>query len=104
MKSFGQLTLKQKQAAVEFATETLITHVVQGVIELTMPTQRLQADLNQVLTAARRAERPRIARNALLQNEPFRAVVDKIAIAAAEGSRYTEDGEVFVEHNQRSLQ
>lgn len=103
MKSFGQLNYEQRVAAVSFATDLLVKHVVEGVIELQMPNSIMQSQLDKLLSDTRKSEQPQLAIDFILKNPAMRKVVDKIAIAAAEGSHYTESGEVLIQ-TQRSLQ
>lgn len=88
MKTFGDLTYEERIAACDRAKDLLIEHVVQGVIELEMPSAIVQRKMNRILSEVRKNETPSLAKAMLIADSSINRELDKISIAAAEGSNY----------------
>lgn len=88
MKTFGDLTYEERVAAVDRAKDLLIEHVVQGIVELEMPSAIVQRKMNRILTEVRKNETPSLAKGMLIADGSINRELDKTSIAIAEGSKY----------------
>lgn len=92
MKTWDDLTVKEQDTAVGNAKALLVDLVVEGVIELDMPTPDLQMKLNTILTESRKRESPRYGMIAMFANKAINGELNRVARAAAEGARYDQHG------------
>lgn len=97
MRSYWDLTIEERAKAIKQARMILVAQVVEGVIELEVSNKKTQAMLNRVLGESRRNETPDEAKTFLLVNRVMRTEVDRVAVAAAEGSRYSNEGNLLKE-------
>jgi len=92
MKNWDDLTKVEQATAISNAKALLIDLVIEGVIELDMPTAELQASLETILTKSRKAESPRLGMLGMFANKAINAELNRVAVAAAEGARYDVHG------------
>lgn len=92
MKSFDQLTAQERADALLRAKNLLIAHLYEGVIELDMPNSTLDKVLKDQLGYARLKNSVDVLNRLIAGYPPIQKEVDKISIAAAQGSMYTESG------------
>ena len=97
MKTYWDLTNKQQSTAINRAIQLAVSMVVEGVIELEMRNPVTQEILNKTLTNSRKLEDPKIVETLLLTHPSFKPEIYRIAIAAAEGSNYSDDGNLLKE-------
>lgn len=96
MKTFGDLTYKERDAAVERAKDLLIEHIVQGIIEIKMPNKIAQRNLNMILLNVRKNETPSLAKELMTADVSINRELDKISIEAAEVSQYDVDNKFLM--------
>jgi hypothetical protein len=99
MKTFGELTLAQKELAVERAKDLLISYVVEGVIEIAMPDKAVQREFEHILTDMRKNENMAKAKELITQHKVINNEFDKISIRAAETTQYDLSGNNFIMKN-----
>lgn len=99
MKTFGQLTKPQREIAVERAEQILLAHLVEGVIQITFPNRKTQEIFHDVMAQARNHESMMMAHKLVWENATLQKEVKRIARAAAEGSRYNDDGFILMDIN-----
>lgn len=92
MRTFGQLSTEEREDAIVKAKNLLISHIVEGVIEVQMPNKIVQRDLDMILSDARKNENITLAKDMLTKHVTINRELDKISIAAAQGSRYDNSG------------
>jgi len=97
MKTYWDLSLKHRARAIRQARQLLVAHVVEGVIELTFSNKETQDLLEKSLNDARRNETPSEAIKFLMTDRRMRQEIDKIAVEAAIGSRYSDDSNLLKE-------
>lgn len=92
MKTFGELSLAQKDLAIERAKDLLISYVVEGVIEITMPDKMIQRDFENILADMRKNENLSKAKELIVQHPAINSEFEKISIRAAETTQYDISG------------
>lgn len=92
MRTFGDLSKEEREDAIVRAKNLLISHIVEGIIEVKMPQVWIQKDFENILLTARKNENMTLARDLLLKHTAINKKLDQISIAAARGSRYTDSG------------
>lgn len=99
MKRFDQLSRAQKEIAIERAEQILLAHMVEGVIHISFPNRKTQKVFHDVLAQARSHESMMLAHKLIWENPLLQKEVKRIALAAAEGSRYNDDGFILMDLN-----
>jgi hypothetical protein len=92
MKTFDQLTPTQQADAVLLAKKLLVSHLVEGVIEMDMPNKIVQKTFDKILTDTRQNETPSLAWDLLTSSIPINRELNRISWAAAEGAWYDDNG------------
>lgn len=96
MKTFGQLTQMERMDAIVRAKDILISHLIEGVIEIEMPNRIVQRDFDKILSDMRKNENMKLAKELLVAHKTINRELDKISIAAAQGSRYDGSGHIVM--------
>lgn len=96
MRTFDQLTKQQREDAVDFAAYELMDHVAQGTLELTLVDPASQKRLEKILKDARKAESTRLVKLHLMHDKPIKTEIYRLALAAANGSQYDENGDAVM--------
>ncbi len=89
MKSFEQLSKEEKDTAIARAKSMLISHVIEGVIEIEMPNAIIQRDFETIIADMRKNENPSKAKDVLERHDAINRELDKISVAAAQGTDYS---------------
>lgn len=97
MKTFDELNRAQQIRAIKFTADTLIHHVIEGFIELSMPNKQLQVDWEHMLAVSKRLNNSDLIKYALLNHSPFRRIVNKIALETAQDARYNDSCETLMD-------
>jgi hypothetical protein len=92
VKTFDQITPEQRKKAINSAMYDLVNCISQGTLEAKLTNPRAQAKLESFLSKARKKESPRLAVLHILVDKDVREELTRAAIAAAGGSKYTDDG------------
>lgn len=92
MRTFGQLSNEEREDAVKKAKNLLIRHIFDGVIEVEMPNKIVQRDFDTIISDTRKNENLFLARNLLTSHAAINKMLDRLSLAAAEGSRYDSSG------------
>lgn len=92
MRTFGELNRAERQLALIRAKELLISHIIEGVIEVEMPTIKSQLDFSLILFETRSNDTMHLAKSSFLKNEAINKELDRISLAAAQGSWYDDVG------------
>lgn len=92
MKTFNELSKEERSDALIRAKELLIGHIIEGVIEIKMPNNIVQETFEKILADMRKNENVKHARDMLIRHVTINRELDKISIAAAQGSRYDYNG------------
>ena len=95
MKTFDQLTRQQKKDAIDMASYELIAHVSKGNLDVTLVNPASQARLEKILENGRKKESPRLITLHLLNDKPIREELDRLAMVAAHGSQYDDNGDAI---------
>lgn len=103
MKTFDQLTRQQREDAIDFAAYELMDHVAKGSLDITLVDAASQKRLEIILSAGRKTENTRLVKLHLLHDKPIRTEIYRLAIVAATGSSYNEDGSVFMEDKSETV-
>lgn len=91
-KTWDQLDNLQRSTSLERAKTLLVNLIIEGVINLQMPDKSTQQAFDTILSQSRREENPNMGMMNMFANKKINAELDKISIAAAQGSRYDENG------------
>ena len=97
MKTFDQLDPKQQTDAVELAFYDLVNLIRDGVVEVTLVNPASQRRLELILSKGRKEEKPRMITLRLLHDKPIRQEIERMALVAAHGGDYHENGDAIKE-------
>lgn len=91
MKTFGELTIPQRNLVISRAKRLLVAHILEGIIIVDMPNKITQYDFDRILLDARRDNNLSLAGDMLVNHVAIDKYLTGLAIAAAQGSHYNED-------------
>lgn len=98
MKSWGQLSKVERVAALKGANDLLLTHILEGFVEVNMPNRILKRDFDRILSDVRKNEiGPDLAKKILMSHVAIGRELVKLTVAVAEGSRYDNSGSFLME-------
>lgn len=97
MKTFDELNKQQKEDAIGMAFYDLINLVRDGVLELQLVNPASQRRLELILSKGRKTEQPRLVILHLLHDKPIRQEIERLALVAAHGSDYNDNGDAVRE-------
>lgn len=97
MKSFGELTSEQQVSAASMAFYDLINMIRDGVLEIELVDPISQKRFVDMMSKSRKEEKPRMLVLRLLHDKPIRKEIERLALAAAHGADYGDDGEAIKE-------
>ena len=104
MRTWGQLTDKERHNALVLAKRELLDAIVEGYIEMEMPNSIVQRDLNMILRDMRKNETgTELAKSLIKAHVSINREVDNLSIAIAHGSDYDLDGSFIKEPKQRRM-
>lgn len=97
MKTFDQLTVEQKADAVGMASYELMDLIAKGILEIKLVDPKAQKRLEKFLSDARKAESQRLVKLHLIHDKPIRREIERLALVAAHGSDYHDNGDAVKE-------
>lgn len=97
MKTFDQLTDEQKADAISMAEYDLLDVIAKGIVEVELVEPRNQKKLQEILSEARKKESDRLVKLHILHDRPIRRELERLALVAAHGSVYYDNGEAVKE-------
>lgn len=104
MKTWGQLSLPERGAALHAAKDILLGQIIEGVIELDMPNRILQRDFERILSDARKNEiSTDLAKQLLLKHVAIGRQLVNLIVAIAEGTQYNDDGSILIETKTKEM-
>lgn len=95
MKTFDQLTKEQQGEAVNTASYELMEMIAQETLEIKLTDASSQKRLDKILSDARKIESRRLVKLYLLRDKPIRREIERLALVAAHGSDYGDDGDAL---------
>ncbi len=93
MKAFDQLTAEQKVDAINMAYYELMNLIRDGVLEIKLIDPASQKRLERIL----KNEQPRLVMLHLMHDKPIRKEIERLALVAAHGSEYQDNGDAAKE-------
>lgn len=102
MKTFDQLTLEQKADAISMAEYELIDCVSKGIIEIELVDGNNQKKLERILSDARKNDSQRLVKLHIIHDKSIRTELERLALVAAHGSVYYDNGEAVKETDDAS--
>lgn len=92
MKTFAQLTVQERNIALQRAKDLLIGHIWEGIIEIEPRSLQAKAELNKILSTARKEEWPleKVKTYIDTSRSSLKQEIDRVARLACEGARYDE--------------
>ncbi len=104
MKTFDQLNTQQKEDALGMAFYDLLNLVRDGIVELELVNPASQKRLELILSKGRKEEKPRIVTLRLLHDKSIRQELERLALVAAHGSEYHDNGDAVKEVDHETIQ
>ncbi len=102
MKTFDQLSVEQQAEAVSMAEYDLLDVIAKGVVEVELVDPRNQKKLQRILSDARKKESDRLVKLHILHDKSIRKELERLALVAAHGSVYYDDGNAVKETKDES--
>lgn len=103
MRTWGQLTDKERHNALVTAKNELLMAIVEGYIEIEMSNAIAQRQFERIKRDMAKSDNPNLRIELLKADKAVNREVDKLSIAIAHGSDYDLDGSFIKEPKQRRM-
>jgi hypothetical protein len=97
VKAFDQLSMEQKEDAINMAFYELTNLIADGTLEITLIDSRNQTRLDKILADARKSDNQRLVKLHIIHDKPIRKELTALALVIAHMSEYGEDGNALKE-------